>query len=264
MRYLGAEISSKIPKIALVTGGAKRIGRALCEMLACRGFSIALHYYKSREEAASLAQDLREKWGVQAEIFQADLSQEEALIPLMEAVKACFGTVGVLINNASLFERDEFLNVTKESWDKHLAPNLRAPFVLSQWLYRHVLEQQENDQKFGQEAVILHMLDQRVLNLTPHFVSYTVSRSALWSLTKTMALGFAPKIRVNALGLGPVLCAKEQTSEHFTQMCQKTPLARGASVAEVVEAAWMTLTLPSLTGQIIALDGGQHLNWSPP
>lgn len=249
------KISSKIPRTALVTGGAKRIGRALVEMLAEQGFSIAIHYYKSHDEARELCDFVKEKWGVEADIFCADLSSEEALIPLMEAVKKKFGVLGILINNASLFERDEFLTATTESWQRHLAPNLRAPFVLSQWFYQHLPAQSE--------GVILHMLDQRVLNLTPHFVSYTVSRSALWSLTKTMALGFAPKIRVNALGLGPVLCAKGQSQEHFEQICQKTPLKHSATLEEVVDAALMLLSLSSVTGQMIALDGGQHLNWSP-
>ncbi|MXV43726.1 SDR family oxidoreductase [Saccharibacter sp. 17.LH.SD] len=244
-------ISPHVPRVALVTGGARRLGRALVEMLAGEGFSVAIHCHRSYPEA----KDLLAHVGGKGCVVQADLSREEALLPMMADVRQSLGPVGVLVNNASVFERDEFDNATRESWDRHLEPNLRAPFVLSQEMARHLPE--------GAEGLILHMLDQRVWNLTPHFVSYTVSRAALWSLTQTMALRFAPHIRVNALGPGPVLPAAGQSMEHFEAMCRGTPLQRGATPEEIAEAARMLFVLPSVTGQMLALDGGQHLNWSP-
>lgn len=245
-------VPPRMPGTALVTGGARRIGRALVVMLARQGFRVAIHCHQSRNEAEALLQEI----GGRGCIVQADLADEAALSPLMQDVQTQLGPVGVLINNASVFERDEFATVTRESWDRHLEPNLRAPFVLSQFMADSLPEEAE--------GMILHMLDQRVWNLTPHFVSYTVSRSALWSLTRTMALALAPRIRVNALGPGPVLPARGQTEEQFRRMCEKTPLQHGATPEEIARSALMLLHLPSVTGQMIALDGGQHLNWAAP
>lgn len=249
---MGMAISSRIPRVALVTGGARRLGRAIVEMLAREGFYVAIHYRHSGGEAHRLLEAL----GGKGCIVQADLAQEEALLPLMEKVRSRLGPIGVLVNNASMFRRDEFGEVTRQSWDQHMEPNLRAPFVLSQEMAKRLPE--------DAEGLILHMLDQRVWNLTQHFVSYTVSRSALWSLTQSMALGFAPRIRVNAIGPGPVLPAEGQADEHFERMCHETPLRHGSSPEEVAQTAHFLLAAPSITGQMIALDGGQHLHWSPP
>ncbi|WP_272916207.1 SDR family oxidoreductase [Aristophania vespae] len=244
-------LSSEIPKVALVTGGALRLGRAMVQALAAQNFLVAIHCNRNVEAAHELLAKIDHKGCV----VQADLSKEENLLPLMQEVKEKLGPVGVLINNASVFERDEFGTVSRESWDRHLEPNLRAPFVLSQEMVRALPK--------GAKGFILHMLDQRVWNLTPHFVSYTISRSALWSLTRTMALAFAPQVRVNAIGPGPVLPAEGQSREHFDQMCQQTPLQHGSSPEEVAQAIIMLLVLPSVTGQMLALDSGQHLNWGP-
>lgn len=244
-------ISSHIPRVALVTGGARRLGRAMVEMLASEGFKVAIHYRRSADEA----HELLEKIGGKGCIVHADLAEEAALLPLLAEVQEQLGPIGVLINNASVFQRDELGSVTRQSWDEHMEPNLRAPFVLSQAMAEALPQQAQ--------GVILNMLDQRVWNLTPHFVSYTVSRSALWSLTQSMALGLAPRIRVNAIGPGPVLPASGQSDEHFEAMCRKTPLQSGASPEEIAAIARFFLMAPSVTGQMIAPDGGQHLNWSP-
>lgn len=244
-------VSPLIPRVALVTGGARRLGRAMVEMLAAEGFAVAIHCRKSRDEAEALLQQI----GGRGCVVQADLSHEAALVPMIEQVTSQLGPIGVLINNASVFERDELGSVTRQSWDAHMEPNLRAPFVLSQAMAEALPE--------GAEGMILNMLDQRVWNLTPHFVSYTVTRSALWSLTQSMALGLAPRVRVNAIGPGPVLPAAGQSLEQFESMCQRTPLQRGASVDEIAAIARLFLMLPSVTGQMLAPDGGQHLNWSP-
>ncbi|MDF7673643.1 SDR family oxidoreductase [Acetobacteraceae bacterium ESL0709] len=244
-------LPSVIPRVALVTGGALRLGRAMVQALAAQGFSVAIHCNRNHEAASELLASI----GGKGCVVRADLAKEETLLPLMWEVQDMLGPVGVLINNASVFERDEFDNVTRESWERHMQPNLRAPFVLSQAMVKALPD--------GAEGFILHMLDQRVWNLTPHFVSYTISRSALWSLTRTMAMAFAPRVRVNAIGPGPVLPAEGQSLEHFDQMCRETPLQHGSSPEEIARAALMLLSLPSVTGQMLALDGGQHLNWGP-
>lgn len=250
--YAQSWIPAAVPRVALVTGGGRRIGRALVEMLAAQGMAVAIHCHRSWHEAQELLATL-EKNGAKGCVVQADLSCEDEVKPLMAEVRERLGPVGVLINNASVFKRDEFADATRASWDRHMEPNLRAPFVLAQELAAQLPERAE--------GLILNMLDQRVWNLTPHFVSYTVSRAALWSLTQSMALGFAPRIRVNALGPGPVLPAQGQSDEQFRDMCRKTPLGHGASPEEIARAALMLFSLPSVTGQMLALDSGQHLNW---
>jgi NAD(P)-dependent dehydrogenase (short-subunit alcohol dehydrogenase family) len=160
----------------------------------------------------------------------------------------------VLVNNASAFERDEWHDVTRASWDLHIEPNLRAPFVLMQAMAASLPAEAE--------GVVINMLDQRVWSITPHFVSYTVSKSALWALTQQMALALAPRIRVNGIGPGPALPSPRQTEEQFARQSASVPLRHGTSPEEVARAVLAILGLPSMTGQMIALDGGQHLQWS--
>jgi NAD(P)-dependent dehydrogenase (short-subunit alcohol dehydrogenase family) len=161
----------------------------------------------------------------------------------------------VLVNNASAFERDEWDDATRASWDAHLEPNLRAPFVLAQALAKAL--------PAHAEGAVVNLLDQRVWSLTPHFVSYTVSKAALWTLTQTLALALAPRIRVNGIGPGPALPSTRQTPEQFERQYTSVPLRRGTSPEEVAAALLAILSLPSMTGQMIALDGGQHLQWAP-
>ena len=174
---------------------------------------------------------------------------------LLGQAAAALGPVGVLVNNASAFERDEWDTATRESWDAHLGPGLRAPFVLAQGFARALPP--------PAEGMVLNMLDQRVWSPTPHFVSYTVAKAGLWALTQQLALALAPRIRVVAIGPGPALPSARQTDEQFARQCATTPLGRGTSPEEVAFAAVALLHLPSVTGQMIALDGGQHLQWSP-
>jgi NAD(P)-dependent dehydrogenase (short-subunit alcohol dehydrogenase family) len=168
---------------------------------------------------------------------------------------AALGPVGVLVNNASCFERDEWHDATRASWDAHMEPNLRAPFVLMQEFARLLPE--------GREGVVVNMLDERVWSLTPHFVSYTVSKAALWALTQSMALALAPRIRVNGIGPGPTVPSPRQSAAQFARQSASVPLRRASSPEEVARAVLAVLALPSFTGQMIALDGGQHLHWSP-
>lgn len=247
-------IPPSIPRVALVTGGARRLGRASALALAAAGFDIALHHRDSRADAEATARDIA-ALGRRAALLPADLSREAETAALLPAAAAALGPVGVLLNNASTFERDEWHDATRESWDRHIEPNLRAPFVLTQ-AFAHALPA-------GAEGVVINMLDQRVWSLTPHFVSYSVSKAALWALTQSMALALAPRIRVNGIGPGPAMPSPRQSPEHFAQQCAGTPLAHGTSAEEVAEALLAILRLPAMTGQMIALDGGQHLQWSP-
>ena len=244
-------LSLRLPRTALVTGGAKRLGRAICLALSAAGLRVAIHCHESEPAATALAAEMRAGGG-DASVLRADLREEEAVQRLIEQAAAALGPVGVLVNNASMFERDEWDDATRESWDAHLEPNLRAPFVLMQALARALPKA---------PRARVNMLDQRVWSLTPHFVSYTVSKAGLWALTQQMALALAPRIRVNAIGPGPALPSPRQTEEQFARQCATVPLGHGTSPEEVGRAVLAILALPSMTGQMIALDGGQHLQW---
>ncbi|HEX2941763.1 MAG TPA: SDR family oxidoreductase [Rhodopila sp.] len=248
------DVSHHIPRVALVTGGAQRLGQAIALELARLGFDIAIHCNTSLAAAAETRTQIL-AMGRQAVVLTADLaieSQVEGLIP--EAARQ-LGPVGVLVNNASRFDRDEWYDTSRESWDAHMEPNLRAPFVLMQAFAKALPD--------AAQGVIINMLDQRVWSLTPHFVSYTVSKAALWALTQTMALALAPRIRVNAIGPGPALPSPRQSQAQFDRQAGSVPLGHGTNPAEVARAARAILTLPAMTGQMVALDGGQHLQWSP-
>lgn len=188
-------------------------------------------------------------------VLPADLTDEAAVERLLPNAFQALGPVGVLVNNASRFERDEWNDTTRESWDAHMAPNLRAPFVLMQMFARMLPE--------TEQGVVINMLDQRVWSLTPHFVSYTLSKAGLWTLTQTMALALAPRIRVNGIGPGPALPSPRQSDAQFARQSASVPLGHGTSPDEVARAAIAILRMPAMTGQMIALDGGQHLQWAP-
>ena len=245
-------LSAALPRVALVTGGARRLGRAITLALAGAGFSVAIHSRRSDDEAEALAAEIGGR-GARAIVLQADLADEAAVRALVPAAQAALGPVGVLVNNASAFERDEWDDATRASWDRHMEPNLRAPFVLMQAMALALPD--------GAEGVVINMLDQRVWSLTPHFVSYTMSKAGLWALTRQMALALAPRIRVNAIGPGPALPSPRQTQGQFARQCAAVPLRHGTSPGEVGRAALAILSLPSMTGQMLALDGGQHLQW---
>jgi len=241
-----------IPRAALVTGGARRLGSAIVLDLADAGFDLAIHCHNSQAEADALAGQVQSR-GVRATVLTADLSDEGAVQALLPAAVAALGPIGVLVNNASAFERDEWDDATRNSWDAHIEPNLRAPFVLMQAMARSLPD--------TASGVVINLIDQRVWSLTPHFVSYTVSKAALWALTQQMALALAPRIRVNAIGPGPALPSPRQTEAQFARQCAAVPLHHGTSPAEVARAVIAILSLPAMTGQMIALDGGQHLQW---
>ncbi|HEX4192043.1 MAG TPA: SDR family oxidoreductase [Stellaceae bacterium] len=240
---------------ALVTGAAKRLGRATALALADDGYDVAVHYGSSKAEADAVVAAITGK-GRRAVALAADLADETATQKLAAAATKALGPLTCLVNNASLFERDEALTVTRESWDAHFETNLRAPFVLMQEFARQ-LPAEAN-------GAIVNILDERVWNLTPHFVSYTLTKSGLWTLTQVMALALAPRIRVNGIGPGPTLPSPRQSDEQFAKQQASVPLQHGATPEEIAAAVRFILASSSMTGQMIALDGGQHLGWAQP
>lgn len=251
----GMAPADSIPRTALVTGAAHRIGRAIALDLAEQGFDLAIHYNRSGDAAEELATHIR-GMGRRAATLAADLGREEDTASLIERAAEALGPVGVLVNNASRFEYDVWDKVSRESWDIHMEANLRAPFVLSQAMARTLPE--------DAEGVIVNLLDQRVWNLTPYFITYTLSKAGLWALTQTLALALAPRIRVNGIGPGPTLKSERQNDDHFRMQWDATPLQHGASAEEIAAGVRYIVAAHSMTGQMIALDGGEHLGWAQP
>jgi NAD(P)-dependent dehydrogenase (short-subunit alcohol dehydrogenase family) len=245
----------QIPRAALVTGGARRIGRALAFALAEDGFAVAIHYNRSSKPAETLVEAIRRQGGA-AVALAADLADEEAAAALLPRAERALGPIGCLINNAAVFVDDTVETATRESWELHHAVNLRAPFVLIQTFAARL------PARAG--GVVVNMLDERVWSLTPYFVSYTLSKVGLWTLTQTMALALAPRIRVNGIGPGPTLPSPRQSAEQFARQCDLMPLRRGTSPQEIAAAMRFILAAPAMTGQMIALDAGQHLGWAQP
>jgi NAD(P)-dependent dehydrogenase (short-subunit alcohol dehydrogenase family) len=244
-----------MPRTALVTGAAKRIGRAIALDLARHGLRVGVHCGNSVDEACAVVSEIQGSGG-QAVVLQADLAREADVQRLAAEAHAVLGPIGVLVNNASTFERDEIGDATRASWDMHLEANLRAPFVLIQEMARHL--------PLDGAGVVINLLDQRVWNLTPHFVSYTLSKAGLWTLTQTLALALAPRIRVNAIGPGPTLASVRQDPAQFERQVASVPLRAAPSLDEVCAAVRLLVSARSVTGQMLALDGGQHLNWGAP
>jgi NAD(P)-dependent dehydrogenase (short-subunit alcohol dehydrogenase family) len=249
-----AAIPTTIPRAALVTGGAQRIGRAVALALADAGFAIALHCRTSVAAAEATCDEIHGVGG-RCIVLHADLANEAEVVRVLPQAVSAFGPIGVLVNNASPFERDEWHDATRTSWDAHIEPGLRAPFVLMQHFARAL--------PAGAEGAVINMLDQRVWSITPHFVSYTVAKAGLWALTQSMALALAPRIRVNGIGPGPALPNTRQTPDQFARQSASVPLGHGTSPDEIARAVLAILALPAMTGQMMALDGGQHLQWHP-
>ncbi len=239
----------------LITGAAHRIGAAIAHDLAAHGWAVALHYNTSKAEAAALAAEINDAGG-RAATVHADLAAEDQAQTLVAKTEAALAAPDCLINNAAAFERDRAESATRASWDLHMETNLRAPFVLMQDMAERLAA--------GRAGNIINLVDERVWNLTPDFVSYTVSKTGLWTLTRTMALALAPQIRVNAIGPGATLPSVRQSAEQFDRQQRTTPLGRGTTPAEICDAVRFILAAPALTGQMIALDGGQHLGWVHP
>ncbi len=241
---------------AIVTGAGKRIGRALALTLADCGYDVALHYRTSKNDAAEVAAQIKAK-GRKATLIQADLSIEMETAGLIKNASTALGPLSVLVNSASIFEHDDIATMTRESWDRHLETNLRAPLKLSQ----DFAAQADS----GTDNLIVNITDQRVLKLTPQFLSYTTSKAALQTLTVTLAQALGPRgVRVNAIGPGPTIKNPRQSDDDWRRQNQATILGHGATPDDICEAMKYLLSATAVTGQLIAVDGGQHLAWRTP
>lgn len=250
---------------ALVTGAGQRLGAAMALYLADRGFDVAVHYASSAAGAEDVVRQIKQK-GPRAVALKADLLDEDATSELFsKAVAALGGPITCLINNASIFEYDTVQSATRESWDRHMGSNLRAPFVLTQAMAKQGLAA-ATDQGGEHLAVglVVNMIDQRVRKLTPEFMTYTLAKMGLWAMTQTTAQALAPAIRVNAIGPGPTLQGSRQSQQHFADQRANTVLQRGANPQDITAALGYLLDAPGVTGQLLCVDGGQHLGWQTP
>jgi len=239
----------------LITGAGKRIGKAIALDMAARGWKVGVHYRSSGNEARAVVAEITNMGGA-ALAIRADLKKFDDLYGLMDQCIRAFGNLDCLINNASLFEDDHIKTLSGQSWEDHMNTNIRAPVFLAQQFAAQLPENRPGN--------IINIIDQRVRRLTPLFFSYTISKSALWTATQTLAQALAPDIRVNGIGPGPVMKSVHQSDEQFGRQCASTPLGRGTTGEEIAGAVQYILDANSMTGQMIALDGGQHLAWKTP
>lgn len=249
-------------RAALVTGGAVRLGAVMVRRLARRGVAVAIHCRASRRQADALAAELS-GMGARAAVVEADLLDRGATAGLVRAASEALGApLDILVNNASVFEHDTIATATWDSWDRHIGSNLRAPFELIQAFAAQVPRagRDARDAPVAR-AVVVNMLDQRVRKLTPEFTTYTIAKMGAWALTRIAAQGLAPDVRVNAIGPGPTLRGIRQSEAHFAAQQARTILGRGADPDEIGTVLDFILDSPSLTGQLLCIDGGQHLAW---
>jgi NAD(P)-dependent dehydrogenase (short-subunit alcohol dehydrogenase family) len=239
----------------LITGAAQRIGRTLALAFAADGWRVGLHCRSSKQEAMQLAAEIAGKGGAAA-VLEADLADAAQVEKLVPACTAALGAPTCLVNNASTFIYDDIASLDPRVWDTQLAVNVKAPVLLSRALAAAL--------PAGAVGNIVNIVDQRVWKPTPRFFSYAASKMALWSVTRTLAQALAPRIRVNAIGPGPVLKSAHQTDDEFRRQCEATILGRGTTPEEIAGAIRFILDAPAMTGQMIALDGGQHLAWDTP
>lgn len=241
---------------ALVTGAGKRIGRALALTLADAGYDVGVHYHTSQADADAVVAMVEAK-GRKAVALQADLSNEAETAALIDETAKALGPLSLLVNSASVFEFDNIETMTRDSWDRHMETNLRAPLKLAQDFAAQTQQ--------GVNNLIINIIDQRVLKLTPQFLSYTVSKAALHTLTITLAQALGPKgVRVNAIGPGPTMKNSRQSDDDWERQNRATILGRGAEPDDICAAMSYLISAKAITGQMIAVDGGQHLAWRTP
>ena len=238
----------------IITGAATRIGAAIAKKLSGPNIEIVIHYNKSKSKAEKLKKDL-EKKGSKIYLLRADLNKENEVQKILKFSKSKLRYFDCLINNASIFENDKLENFTAKSWGNHLKTNLKAPALLSQGFAKNIRSKNNN---------IINIIDQRVFKLTPYFFSYTLSKTGLYTLTKTSAMSLAPSIRVNGIAPGPTIKNKRQSDKHFKKQYIATPLKRQTDVQEICNAVDFFIKNRSITGQVIAIDSGQNLNWQTP
>jgi NAD(P)-dependent dehydrogenase (short-subunit alcohol dehydrogenase family) len=242
-------------RAALVTGGAKRVGLAITRALVEAGYAVAVHANTSRGDADALCAGIRAKGG-RAAAVQADLSDHAQVLKLVPAATAAIGPLTLLVNNASIFEADDIATLDRALFDRHMAIHVRAPCFLAQAF----AAQAPNDAG----ASIVNILDQRVLKPTPLFLSYALSKNGLYAATTMLAQGLAPNVRVNGVAPGPTLPSRRQTKEEFAEQSAKLPLGHGPTPEQIAQAVLFLGGAPSVTGQVIAVDGGQHVAWQTP
>ena len=238
----------------IITGAATRIGAAIARKLSEPGKEIVIHYNKSKLKAENLKKDLQKK-GVKVYLIKGDLSKEKDVYKVVKYAKSKLGYFDCLINNASIFENDKLENFSTDGWGKHLRTNLRTPALLSREFAKNIKGKNNN---------IINIIDQRVFKLTPYFFSYTISKTGLYTLTKTSAMSLAPYIRVNGIAPGPTIKNKRQSEKHFKRQYLATPLKKQVDVEEICNAVDFFIRNRSITGQILAIDSGQNLNWQTP
>ena len=241
-----------LAKAALITGASARIGKAIALGLAQAGYAVAIHHHSSSDEASALAEEI-EAGGGRAFALAADLAVDSESRALFAAASSAIGPIGLLVNNASIFESDMAGDSNAMHWNDHFQIHVRAPAVLTRALYESLSE--------DQAGLVVNMIDQRVLKPNPDFHSYTLSKAALWTATKTMAQEFAPRLRVNAIGPGPTLPSPRQTAQQFERQVAALPLQTAPDLESFSRTLLYFADTPSVTGQMIALDGGQHLAW---
>ena len=242
-------------KTALVTGGAKRIGLAISENLAANGWTLAIHCNSSAAAGNDLAERIRAKGG-KAHVVVADLGDHDAVQGIVPEAVEALGPIDLLVNNASIFEADEITTTSEAVWDMHMAINLKAPSFLVQAFAKQLPD--------GMAGNVVNIIDQRVLKITPEFYSYQLTKSALWVATRTLAQALAPNIRVNAISPGPTIQNARQSPEDFQAQLDGILLKKGAKLEEFGNTIRYLVETPSITGQMICLDGGQHLAWETP
>ena len=239
----------------IITGGATRIGAAIAEDLADGKNQITIHYNKSKKKAKQL-RNILERKGSKIFLIKADLNKISELNKIINFANVKMKGINCLINNASLFENDNIKNFSIKRWNKHLNINLRAPVILIKQFSKLVPK--------NVKANIINIIDQRVFKLTPFFLSYTLSKTGLYTLTKTSAMILAPNIRVNGIAPGPTIKNKRQSLKHFKKQYLSTPLKKSVDTKEICSAIKFLITNKSITGQVIAIDSGQNLNWKTP
>ena len=238
----------------IITGGATRIGAAIAKQLSGQNKEILIHYNRSKSKAEKLKKDLS-KNGTKIYLVKGDLRKETDIKKIIKFAKLKLKFFDCLVNNASVFENDKLENFSLDSWSKHIRTNLRAPALLSKEFAKNVKGKNNN---------IINIIDQRVFKLTPYFFSYTISKTGLYSLTKTSAMSLAPKIRVNGIAPGPTIKNQRQSEKHFKKQYLATPLKRQVDVEQICNAVDFFIKNRSITGQVLAIDSGQNLNWQTP
>ena len=238
-------------KNLLITGAATRVGKAMALHFAEKGWNIALHYFRSSSKAKELKKIIEQNW-VKVTLIKADLKNPKQVEKIVPLAKKKLGAIDCLINNAALFEKDDIANFTTKSWNDHFNINLLAPTILTKQFAKQASKKTVSN--------IINIIDQRIFNLTPFFMSYTISKSGLQTLTKTMAMRLGPNIKVNAIAPGPTIKSKRQTDRHFRNQVKSTLLKKSVRLEDICNTVEFLINNNSITGQIVAVDSGQNLS----